>query len=162
MASYNAGKTEAVEHLMQFTGTCLDVGACDGKWSDLLGKHFVIDAVEAWKPNIDQLKSKYNKVYNLKIQEFCYKWYDVIIMGDVIEHMSEQEAQRVIEYAYPKCRELLVAVPYMYKQGAIKGNPFEEHIQDELTHEKFMELYKGFKVLTKDEKYGYYVKGEER
>ena len=79
-------------------------------------------------------------------------------MGDVLEHISVTNAKRTLAYAYPRCSELVVAVPYLYRQGAIYGNPYELHKQPELTHELFMERYPGFKILIQNDNYGYYIK----
>ena len=64
MASCDIGKPEAVAWVHQEFKkgeTCLDVGACDGKWSKLLGDYLTMDAVEIYKPNIVKhcLKDKY-------------------------------------------------------------------------------------------------------
>ena len=69
----------------------LDVGAGEGTYFNYLGDYFkVMDAVEVFKPNIDKykLQDKYNKVYNVDIKDFKYDFYDIIIFGDVIEHLS--------------------------------------------------------------------------
>ncbi len=164
MGSYNEGKSEVVEWVKKRFpkgATCLDVGACDGKWYDLLGDYLAMDAVEIFLPNIDkhELRSKYRMVYGVDIEHLPYKWYDLIIFGDVIEHMSVEKAQKVLKYAYPRCEDMVVAVPFLYTQGEIYGNPWEVHIQNDLTVENFSERYKGFEILTRPVwEYAYYVK----
>jgi hypothetical protein len=161
MASWDFGKKEICEHLtIMFPegSTCLDVGACDGKWSNILGAHFKMYAIEAFKQNADAIQHKYIKVFNEEIQNFQYDWYDCIVMGDVIEHLSIKDAQYTIKYAYNRCKELVIAVPYFLPQGAIYGNPYEEHKQPELSHLLFMERYSGFKILLKGDRYGCYIK----
>ena len=163
MASLNVGKSESVSWISKnFSkgSTCLDVGACDGKWADLLNDYLIMDGIEIYAPNIGKhkLTGKYRKVHLGDIREFTYKHYDLIIFGDVLEHMSVEDAQKVIEYAYPRCRDMIIAVPYCYPQDDRDGNPFEVHVQDDLTPENFMERYKGFKVLWQNDRYGYYVK----
>lgn len=140
--------------------TILDVGACDGKWRDIIDRKFEMDAVEIWEPNVrnHDLKSKYRQVINDDVRYFAFDWYDVVIYGDVIEHMTVESAQKELEYARNHSHEVIVAVPYRYKQGPIYGNPYEEHIQDDLTHELFMQRYPGFKVLYQTSNYCYYVK----
>ena len=163
MGSFNDGKGEVVQWIRENFRrgeTCLDVGACNGKWSKLLDSHLNIDAVEAWERNIEKynLYWKYRRVFNADIREFEYAHYDLIIFGDVLEHMSVEDAQKVIEYAYPRCRDMIIAVPYCYPQDDRDGNPYEVHVQDDLTPENFMERYKGLRVLWKNDRYGYYVK----
>lgn len=164
MGSYNEGKDEVVKWVKERFkkgATCLDVGACDGKWYDLLGDYLAMDAVEIFLPNIDkhELRKKYRMVYGVDIEHLPYKWYDLIIFGDVIEHMSVEKAQKVLRYAYPRCEDMVVAVPFLYTQGEIYGNPWEVHIQNDLTVENFSERYKGFEMLVRPVwEYAYYVK----
>lgn len=147
VSSYMNGKREIVAWVNNRfpDATILDVGACDGIWRTILPNH-TMDAVEAFKPNADRLKG-YRAVYNCDIANFSYDWYDLIIFGDVIEHMGVEQAQRVLKYAESRCRDMIVAVPYCLKQGEIYGNPYEVHIQDDLTPKIFDDRYPGFEPL---------------
>lgn len=139
----------------------LDVGAGSGTYYELLKDCFNnMEAVEVFKPNIEkyELEKKYKKVYNVDIKDFEYKYYDLVIFGDVIEHLSVEEAQKVLEYAKNRCKEMIVAVPYMYEQGIEEGNVYEIHKQDDLTDEVVLERYNMLKPLYKNELYGYYIK----
>lgn len=163
MGSYNAGKVEVISFIVsnfKQNDTCLDVGACDGKWSELLGNFLIKDAVEVFTPNIDKhhLEKKYRQVFNTDIVNFQYDWYDIIIFGDVLEHMSIDQAQAVVEYAKPRCKDMIIAVPYLYEQGALYGNPYEVHIQDDLTPEIFEQRYPGFERIWWNNEYAYYHK----
>lgn len=149
MASHDFGKPEVCEWIranFPEESTILDVGACDGKMKSLLPEYANMDAVEIWKPNADRLTG-YRKVICKDIEEFKYRRYDLIIFGDVIEHMEVEKAQKVLEYAKPRCKEIIVAVPYLYPQGEIYGNPYEKHLQPDLTAKIFNERYPGFEVL---------------
>lgn len=164
MASYDIGKDEAVkwvrEHLKR-GDSCLDVGACDGKWQGMLGDWLTMDAVEIFGPNISRhnLKEKYRAVYRVDIADYTYDWYDLIIFGDVIEHMPVERAQQVLKYAENRCRYMIVSVPFLYKQDGLYGNKWEKHIQDDLTPEIFQKRYPGFQMLYQpDKNYSYYVK----
>ena len=166
MASYDEGKTEAVKWIFEYFSrgsTCLDVGACDGKWFTLLSDCMIMDAVEVWGPYISKhnLRAKYRAVFNCSIQELKFNHYDLIIFGDVLEHMSVADARRVIEYAWPRCNDMLIAVPFHYKQGAKKGNPYERHVQDDLTFNIFMERFPGFQPPYLSDKYAYFVKDKK-
>ena len=162
MSSYQLGK-EMIKAIIKRDlpkgSTALDVGACDGAYFELLHDHLVIDAVEVWEPNVNQynLKGRYRDVFIKDIRDFTYDHYDLVIFGDIIEHMSVEDAQKVLEYAKQHSEEIVVAVPYNYKQGAIYGNPYERHIQDDLTEEIFLERYKGFIVSVPYYNYGYFV-----
>lgn len=165
MASLDIGKPEAVNWIknhFERGSTCLDVGACDGKWSDLVGDYLKMDAVEIYEPNIinHKLADKYNKVYFADVREFDFgNKYDLIIFGDVLEHMSVEDAQKVLDYAWDRCDDLLVAVPYCWVNRSHYGNPYEVHIQDDLTPENVRERYPGLKALFISPRYGYYTKG---
>ena len=165
MSSLNTGKPEMIEWIkghFQKGETCLDVGACDGKWSDLLGGYLTIDAIEIFAPNIHKhkLTDKYRTVYCGDIRGFKYgQEYDLIIFGDVIEHMNAEKAQQVLEYARTRCTDMIIAVPYLYQQGEIYGNPWEIHIQDDLTPQVFAERYPVYDpLITTPYNYCYYHK----
>ena len=161
MGSYWYGKEEVCNWIRQSfydTATVLDVGACDGVWRRLLPE-YTMDAVEAFLPNLARLKG-YRALYNADIRNFHYDWYDLIIFGDVIEHLSVVEAQEVLRYADTRCEDMIIAVPWRYPQGAIYDNPYEVHIQDDLTAELFVERYPGYEVLCDTgHDYVYYHKG---
>lgn len=156
MGSYSYGKPEVCAWVRQnfpTDATILDVGACDGKWGKLLPEYANMDAVEAFEPNLINLGG-YRNVFHVDIRGFAYERYDLIIFGDIIEHLTVEEAQAVLAYAGPRCRDMIIAVPFLYQQGAIYGNPYEVHIQDDLTAENFEERYPGYAVLF-DARYDY-------
>jgi predicted TPR repeat methyltransferase len=74
----------------------LDVGPGEGTYHMLLGDLIPeIDGVEIWYKNIVDfsLKNRYRDVWNDDIRGFEYIMnYDLIIFGDVLEHMSVVEA----------------------------------------------------------------------
>lgn len=167
MASREAGKKEVIKwiktHLQQ-GDTCLDVGACDGKWHYLLGNYLKMDAVEAFEPNIEKhhLENLYEQVFACDVYDLEYDYYDCIIFGDVIEHMTVERAQYVLDYAKDRCKYMIVAVPYEYEQDELYGNKYEIHIQDDLTHKNFLERYGKYDVIWSDEFYAYYVNKDGR
>ena len=141
----------------------LDVGAGEGTYYILLHDYFErMDAVEIFKPNIDhyELRKKYANVYNTDIRDFRHGYYDVIIFGDIIEHLEVKDAQIVLKYAYNHCKEMIVAVPYEMEQGIAEDNVYEIHKQPDLTPENMLERYPMLKLLYKNSKYGYYVKDD--
>lgn len=164
MSSYFYGKPEICVWVRQHfprSSTILDVGACEGNWRRLLPEYPNMDAIEAYRPNIARISGiGYRTVILDDIRFFDYEHYDLIILGDVIEHLTVDEARAVLDYAAPRCRDLIIAVPFLYEQGAIYGNPYEVHIQDDLTPENFDERYPGFEVLLRArDDYCYYHKG---
>lgn len=161
MSSYPYGKDDVCRWIREHfppDASVLDVGACDAVWRRMLPEYANMDAVEVFHPNIEKLTG-YRNVFEADIRCFAYEHYDLIIFGDVIEHMPVEDAQRVLEYAKQHCVDMVVAVPFLYKQGMIYGNPYEVHVQDDLTAELFSERYPGFTILCKPaDDYCYYSK----
>lgn len=162
MASYNTGKPEVCAWIRENFppgSVVLDVGACDGLWRMLLPE-YTMDAIEVFPPNADRLTG-YRKVITADVCDVAMDSYDLIIFGDVIEHMTVSNARKVLQYAWTRCRDMIVAVPFLYPQDAIYGNPWERHIQDDLTPAIFAERYPGLEVLLNTERnYCYYHKGD--
>lgn len=164
--SYNYFKDDIKDYIQgkfYIYDEILDVGAGSGTYKKLLDNYVNVDAVEVYEPNIEKynLKELYRNVFNTDISDFKYSYYDLIIFGDVIEHLDVNEAKKVLEYAYDRCKEMIVAVPYEYKQGIVEDNIYEIHKQDDLTDEIFQERYPYMKLLFKNDYYGYYVKGDK-
>lgn len=164
MSSFDHGKefiTGWIHGRFNRGATCLDVGACDGNWWNRLGDYLTMDAVEIFQPNIEHnlLDEKYRKVYCSDVSQLEYNWYDLIIFGDVLEHMDVETAQRVLEYAKPRCRDMVISVPFLYRQGPMYGNQWEAHLQEDLTPELFDRRYPGFEIILRPlPNYAYYAK----
>ena len=157
--SYNDGKKEVCAWIRDNfpRARILDVGPGSGTWRDLLPEHRM-DAVEIFAPTVEEIKGKYDAVICADIADVSYD-YDLVIFGDVIEHMTVEKAQKVIEYARQHSRDFIIAVPWRYKQGVCYGNQWEVHIQDDLTPEIFAERYPGMIQLWANERYAYYHDG---
>lgn len=118
----------------------LDVGAGWGKYRDLLPEYSFMDACEAWRQNIrdENLWRRYRYVHAEPIQSVIddvEDSYDVLIFGDVLEHLPVRDAQTVIRKAAFWATEILVVVPYLFEQGEEHGNRWERHEQPDLTPE---------------------------
>jgi hypothetical protein len=142
----------------------LDVGAGCGTYSDLLrGYGYKIDAVEIWKPYIDkyELKKKYGVVYHkniLAIDFVILDTYDFFILGDVLEHLTTEEAQYVMLFLKQNNKKYIVAVPYQMEQGEHEGNAHETHLQPDLTPDIMKQRYSDLELLYGNNFYGYYIK----
>lgn len=166
MPSLDIGKDKVCEWIRENfepAAEIFDVGACDGKWKSLLPEYKNMDAIDAWEPNCIQCQPLYRNIYHKDIAEFDYSKYDLIIFGDVIEHMDVPTAQKVLAYASERCKDMIVAVPFEYPQGAIYGNPWEIHKQPDLTPAIVAERYPDLEVLhDTGARYCFYHKKQKR
>ena len=137
----------------------LDMGPGKGTYYDLLGPTYYWSCVEIWHPAVEALQGKYRYIYEMDIRDFVYvDYYDLVIFGDVLEHMSIEDAQKCIAAAKENSDSILIAFPYDLEQGAIYGNEAERHIQYTTTPELFDKYYPGFTRIyyTEEHQYGYY------
>jgi hypothetical protein len=86
-------------------------------------------------------------------------------MGDVLEHMTKEDAQKLLDYIYPRCKEVMIAIPYEMEQGEGYGNIYQIHHQPDLTPENFLERYPMMALKYQHRQgnipiYGYYIKKE--
>ncbi len=161
--SYSFFKNEVKEHFLKNINVntkILDVGPGCGTYGLLLKPEFIdIDSVEIWENYIDQynLKHIYKNIYTENILTFDFSNYDYLILGDILEHISLIDAQDLVKRICEKNKKCLIAVPYMYPQGAYEGNIYETHLQPDITPENFLERYPELECLFKNEFYGYYI-----
>ena len=128
--------------------TILDVGAGSGTYADLLKKNGYtrasIDAVEVWEPYIKEfnLDSKYRRVYQTDIRDFDRYNHDLVIFGDILEHMSTEDALKVWDTASKYCAYAVISIPIIhYHQGEINNNPYEIHVKDDWSHEEVLQTF---------------------
>jgi SAM-dependent methyltransferase len=123
--------------------TVLDIGCGQGDYYEMLKDHFKkIDAVEIWEPYIEEfkLKEKYQNLFNIDIMDFDFDYYDIIIMGDILEHLSRENAVKLLNKLIHKCKQLIVVVPYLLPQETVFGNVYEKHLQPDID-DRIMETY---------------------
>ena len=141
------------------TDTVLDIGAGEGTYQHLLGDYFyTMDAVEIWHPYIAafDLNTKYRNVFLTDIMEFEFDFYNIIIIGDTLEHLSKEDGVKLIANIVTKCDELVVCVPFNLPQDGIYDptsdsfNPYEAHLQPDLNFDNFFERYPSLKFLDVD------------
>ena len=148
--------------------TILDIGAGCGTYSDLIrGYGYKMDAVEIWEPYIDKYKlhKKYGVVYNENILAMDFvilDEYDFFILGDILEHLTLEEAQYLLLFLKQNKKQYLVAVPYQMEQGEYEGNVHETHLQPDLTPENMLERYPDLELLYGNNFYGYYTNKKQK
>jgi hypothetical protein len=138
----------------------LDVGAGSGSYGLLLKTYFEnIDALEIFSDYVYEfeLHEVYKNVYVSDIMDFNIKKYDYFIFGDIIEHLSIEDATNLLNYVNMRKQKCMVAIPFEMEQGEEHGNIHETHLQPDLTNEIFIERYPFMKLLFKNDLYGYYI-----
>ena len=125
----------------------LDVGAGAGAYGKLaraINPEALIDAIEVWTPYIAEfgLHNIYNNVFNYEAKDHNNWAYDVVIFGDVLEHMSKDEAFELYKRASEQCSYILFSIPIVHlPQGAWGGNPYETHVTDHWHHEDILQEF---------------------
>ena len=130
--------------------TVLDVGAGQGVFLDLiiqgLGAGVIVNAVEVWQPYIDQfdLENRYDKLFAMDVKNMTNFAYDLVILGDVLEHMSEQSAVELWDRISQQAKYAIISIPIIhYHQDAINGNPYEIHVEEDWNTERVLSTFKG-------------------
>lgn len=127
--------------------TILDVWAWAGKRAKLLKDHYaLIDAVEIFGPYIEEFKldELYSEIYNIDIMDFDpeeFGSYDLVILWDILEHLSIHNAQILIERLKKARADVFVMVPFETEQWECYDNIYETHLQPDLTEEVMDERY---------------------
>lgn len=115
----------------------LDVGAGAGKHGKIVRQHIQPQALEAIEPTASyieqfQLRALYNTVYNLTIQEFIQahsrQSYNLVIIGDVLEHLFRSEVLDVVDCLLYRTDWLLALWPTnMPQNDEYENNRYEIH-----------------------------------
>jgi hypothetical protein len=91
-----------------------------------------IDGVEIFEKYITDLQRHiYNKIYIGDILKLVDElgYYDMIHIGDVIEHVGKKEGLELIRKLKTKCKNLIVITPlHISVQGEVYGNVNETHV----------------------------------
>ena len=108
----------------------VDVGPGEGTYRKFLGKKKLWIGVEVWESYVEKYKLRdiYDKIIVGDITDIKLPTADCIIFGDVLEHMEKQKALDLLAKAREKYPHIILSIPIgKYEQGALEGNPYEEH-----------------------------------
>ncbi len=127
----------------------LDIGPGVGTYAKLLaGEHVSrIIGVEIYEPYVTtyRLRDYYDEIILGDAREVELPAADVVILGDVAEHMTEADALRLWQRAADAAaRAVYLSIPIVhYPQGEIEGNPHEHHVVEDWNHEKVLATFDG-------------------
>ena len=139
----------------------LDVGAGAGKRAELLKDYYeTIDAVEIREPYIKEfnLQEKYDSVELKNVMDMTedeFNCYDLVILGDIFEHLSVEDATKILDTL--KNKTVFIMIPFNCPQWECYGNVYETHLQDDLTLEVMKERYPQLKLQYSDVRFGFYT-----
>jgi predicted TPR repeat methyltransferase len=130
--------------------TVVDIGPGSGTYIKLIREdaQCCADAnwigVEIWKPYIEEfnLERRYTQVLNQDVRTVDWTVLnpDVVIAGDVLEHMTKEDAIILVDRILQVSKTLIVSIPirYMPQDEHAYPNPHEEHVKDDWSHEEVM------------------------
>jgi hypothetical protein len=104
-----------------------DDGITDGKWKR------TVDGVEIYGDYIkDYHKYFYDTIHIGNAIDFIKMTnenYDLIILGDIIEHFNKKEGKELIDYSLSKSKFVMINLPIgkHWGQGKINNNEYEKH-----------------------------------
>jgi glycosyltransferase involved in cell wall biosynthesis len=119
----------------------LDIGCGEGTYAKLFP-----DAdwtgIEVWEPYVEAygLRSLYPTLIVADARTHTFapdEHFDVAFAGDVLEHMTEDEAAALLEKLKACAGTVIASIPIgHYPQGEWGGNPYERHVVDDWTDER--------------------------
>lgn len=136
----------------------LDIGAGSGTYRKMFLKNKLSPlsnwtAIEAWAPYIKDFNLE--KIYNTVIVEDVRKCdigslgsFDITFMGDVIEHITKDEAIALVDSVMKISKFAVISIPIIHwPQGEYHGNPFEVHVKDDWSDTEVKDAFS--KYITK-------------
>lgn len=115
--------------------TCLDVGAGAGKHGRMVraahpeahitGVEIVTDYITRFK-----LTDIYSVVHNANVTALLADpdvAYDMVIMGDVLEHLRKSDGVDILHFMIYRCKWLLAIYPEWLRQNSVEGYKAEAH-----------------------------------
>lgn len=127
----------------------LDVGPGVGTYAKLLAGPDVrrMVGLEVWEPYLTtySLARFYDELIVGDVRTTDLPEVDVVILGDVLEHMTRSDALAVWERAAAAARRAVyLSLPIVhYPQDEIEGNPFEVHVEEDWEVDSVLEAFDG-------------------
>ncbi|MBY6363729.1 class I SAM-dependent methyltransferase [Rhodococcoides corynebacterioides] len=127
----------------------LDIGPGVGTYAKLLAGPHVdrLTGIEIWQPYVDtyRLHEYYDEIVVGDARKVDLPDADVVIIGDVAEHMTEADALTLWERCTAAARKAVyLSIPIVhYPQHEIEGNPHEIHVDEDWNHERVLASFAG-------------------
>lgn len=127
----------------------VDVGPGVGTYAKLLAGPDVkrIVGIEVWEPYVTtyRLRDYYDDLIIGDVRTVSIPPTDVVILGDVAEHMSAGEALDVWRRCADAARcAVYLSIPVVhYPQQPIEDNPYEVHVEEDWSHDKVLAHFAG-------------------
>lgn len=115
----------------------LDIGCGSGTYAKMFPDVAYKAGVEVWQPYVE--KYELNNLYDELFVEDARTWqpteqYDLAFAGDVLEHMTTEEARALLDKLRKCATSVIVSIPIgHYPQDEFEGNPYEKHVKDDWT-----------------------------
>jgi SAM-dependent methyltransferase len=125
----------------------VDVGPGVGTYAKLLADVPTtrVVGIEVWEPYVAtyRLHDYYDEIVIGDVREVDLPAADVVILGDVVEHMTRDDAvalwRRVTAAAG---RAVYLSIPIVhYPQDSIEDNPYEVHVEEDWSHEDVLATF---------------------
>ena len=146
----------------------LDVATGRGTYYDLFNnldnlKNCKWTGIEIWPRWIKKfaLKEKYDVFFQEDVRKFNYSTHtpnvDITFAGDVLEHMTKEEAIQLVNTLLCVTDNLFISIPIVYMpQGADGGNPYEVHVKPDWSHSEVLETFSNIKESWQGKEIGVY------
>lgn len=145
----------------------LDLGAGAGKYGLMIKN---IDpaietiAIESEEDYIYEfnLASIYHTVLHMSVidlirPDYYDAHFDVVIVGDILEHLRKSDGINLINFLIYHCRWLIVEFPHRYLQSSVDGHDSEAHIS--IWAESDFVGFEGTKMYSRDTQRLIFLKG---
>lgn len=152
----------AIKRINPKTG--LDIGCGSGTYAKLFPQ-IQWTGVEVWEPYVEKygLKDLYHDLIIADARKLVTSSkYDVAIAGDVLEHMTVNEAKKLVEKLKKYAEYVIISIPLgHYPQDEYDGNPYERHVKDDWQDAEVKKAFGEPLESVIDNEIGVYVYGDE-
>jgi len=118
--------------------TFLDLGAGAGKYGGMvkeINPFIETIAVEVEKDYLEKfnLRSIYHEIWNVPVinlirPEYLDLRFDIVMAGDILEHLKKSEGIDLLNFLIYRSRWIIVEFPHRYLQNAVDSYNSEAHI----------------------------------